>query len=74
MFNSNYKALVGILCGGYYLHNISLPIYRNSKHPEKNVRDIFIGFFLVFLSYATCGILGYYGFSNPALFKDGVIL
>lgn len=62
MFNKNYTCLFGILCGGFYLHNISLPIYRNAKYPENNVRDVFIGFVLVFLSYALCGILGYIGF------------
>jgi hypothetical protein len=55
---------MGILGGGYYLHNISLPIIRNSKNPENNVRDVFIGYFLVFLSYVLCGTLGYYGFSG----------
>lgn len=68
MMGSDYQCLVGILCGGYYLHNISLPIYRSSKHPENNLRDIFLGFFLVFLSYAACGCLGYFGFANGALF------
>lgn len=55
---------MGILGGGYYLHNITLPIIRNSKNPENNVRDVFIGYFLVFLSYSLCGIMGYFGFSG----------
>ena len=33
LFNSNYGPLMGILGGGYYLHNISLPIVRNAKNP-----------------------------------------
>ena len=57
-----FPGLMGILSGGYYLHNISLPIVRNSKNPENNLRDIFTGFFLVFLSYSVCGVLGYIGF------------
>jgi len=61
---------MGILGGGYYLHNISIPIYRNSKNPEKNLRDIFLGYFLVFLSYSICGVLGYYGFSSYEMFGD----
>ena len=55
---------MGILGGGYYLHNISLPVYRNSKNPENNVRDVFLGYLLVFLSYSICGVLGYYGFEK----------
>ena len=62
MISSGYPHLIGILGGGYYLHNISLPVYRNSKNPENNVRDVFIGYFLVFLSYCVCGTLGYFGF------------
>ena len=59
------------MCGGFYLHNISLPIYRNSKNPKNNFRDVFAGFFLVFLSYIVCGCLGYVGFSaGPPLFEE----
>ena len=66
--SDGYPHLLGILGGGYYLHNISLPIYRNSKNPENNVRDVFIGYFLVFLSYTICGVLGYIGFSSKYVF------
>ena len=62
---------MGILGGGFYLHNISLPIYRNSKNPKNNVRDIFLGFFVVCLSYIFCGILGAIGFSSKEAFDDG---
>lgn len=66
--SDGYPSLLGILGGGYYLHNISLPIYRNSKNPENNVRDVFIGYLLVFLSYTICGVLGYIGFSSKSVF------
>jgi len=62
--NGAFGPLMGILGGGYYLHNISLPIVRNSKNPEKNVRDVFIGYLMVFISYCLCGLFGYYGFSG----------
>ncbi len=55
---------MGILGGGYYLHNISLPIVRNAANPKNNVRDVFIGYFLVFASYVLCGLFGYYGFTG----------
>ena len=61
---------IGILGGGFYLHNISLPIYRNSKNPENNVRDMFLGFLVVALSYIICGILGSIGFQNTHLFSE----
>jgi len=35
---------------------------RSAKHPEKNTRDLFIGYLLVFVSYSICGALGYFGF------------
>lgn len=54
--------MLGILCSGYFLHTCSLSIVRNSKYPEKTNRDIFIGYFMVFLSYAIVGALGYIGF------------
>ena len=64
LISADFGPLMGILGGGYYLHNITLPIIRNSAHPEKNVRDVFLGYLMVFLSYAVCGTLGYFGFSG----------
>lgn len=70
LFATAYSHLMGTLGGGFYLHNISLPIYRNSKYPENAVRDMFLGFFVVMLSYCLCGTLGSYGFKSPYLFPD----
>jgi len=67
-FSPHYPHLLGILGGGYYLHNISLPIHRNSKNQDNNIRDVFLGYLLVFLSYSTCGVLGYYGFASHMQF------
>jgi hypothetical protein len=64
LFSGSFGPLMGILGGGYYLHNITLPIVRNSAKPENNVRDVFIGYLMVFLSYSVCGVMGYYGFSG----------
>jgi len=61
-FSSGFPILMGILGGGFYFHNISLPVLKNAKDPKKGVRDIFIGYFLVYLTYISCGSLGYYGF------------
>ena len=62
MFYGNYPQLLGVLCAGYFLHTCSLSIVRNAKNPEKNTRDVFIGYLMVFVSYAVCGTLGYIGF------------
>ena len=70
LFASGYGHLMGILGGGFYLHNISLPIYRASKNPKNNVRDMFLGFFVVFMSYVICGCLGAIGFSSRKTFGD----
>ena len=35
---------------------------RNAKKPENNERDLFLGYFFVFLSYCILGVLGYIGF------------
>ena len=76
--NSKYPALMGILGGGFYFHNISLPVIRNARDPSKNSRDVFYGYFMVFLTYMMCGILGYFGFigyhfrSRDPSFNDGL--
>jgi len=63
---------LGIITGGFYCHNISLPIYRDNKQPEHNVRDMFFGFTVVAISYIICGVLGSIGFSNTNLFGKEV--
>jgi len=72
LFGSCYYRLLGILTGGFYCHNISLPIYRDNKHPEHNVRDMFYGFTVVALNYIICGVVGSIGFSNTNLFGPDV--
>lgn len=62
LFGSHMAKLMGILGGGFYFHNISLPVIRNNKNQENNVRDVFIGYCLVFFTYCFAGVLGYYGF------------
>jgi hypothetical protein len=52
------------LAGGYYLHNISLPIYRNVKRPENAVRDVGFGYAATCVSYIICGVLGSFGFAS----------
>jgi hypothetical protein len=64
LVSKGFPPLMGILGGGYYLHNIMLPIIRNAKNPENNKRDVLIGYTLVFISYIICGSLGYFGFTG----------
>lgn len=64
LFNKYYPPLVAILGGGYFLHVIALPIIKDAKNPEDNAKNVFIGYFLVFLSYTVCGVFGYFGFSG----------
>lgn len=68
LFNTNFSPLAGILCTGYYLHTVSMPILRQSKKPENNMRNLFLSYFLVFMSYIIVGSLGYIGFIGT-LFK-----
>lgn len=61
-FNLNFAPLAGDLCAGYFLHTCSLSVLRASKAPEKASRDLFLGYLLVWLSYAIVGTFGYIGF------------
>ena len=63
LFASQYARLMGILGGGFYLHNISLPIIARNPNPKTNERDLFIGYFMVYVTYVTFGVVGYMGFS-----------
>ncbi len=66
LFSSPFAPLMGTLGGGFYCHNITLSICRNSRKPENNVRDVFLGYFATFMTYVLCGVLGYYGFTGSA--------
>ena len=39
---------------------------KNAAEPEKNTRNIGIGFLLVFLTYSLIGVTGVYGFTGTA--------
>jgi len=65
-FNTGFAPLMGIFMGGYQLHNMAIPIIRDSKDPSKNSRDVFIGYLLAFAIYWSCGFLGYLGFSGSS--------
>jgi hypothetical protein len=42
---------------------------KSSANPEKVKRDVFLGYFMVFMSFILVGCMGYFGF-NGAKFKD----
>ncbi|CAI2364283.1 unnamed protein product [Moneuplotes crassus] len=64
MFHTNFQSLTGMLAAGYYLHQLGLPIILDNKDQDKNTRDTFCGYFLVFFTYCIIGICGYFGFSG----------
>ena len=75
MINGNFSPIAGVLCAGYFLHVIGVPILRNAKEPKNNDRDLFYGYFLVFLSYLAIGGLGYIGFIGfnfAVYFQDNI--
>ena len=47
---------------GFFLHTISVPIVRNNKNQENNIRDVTLGYTLVYITYIFVGTFGYIGF------------
>jgi len=39
-------------------------LLKNSKEPEKDIKNVFIGYLFVFLSFIIVGTLGYVGFTG----------
>lgn len=67
---------MGILGGGYYFHNIALPVVAKNPNPKTNIRSLFFGYCLVFCTYVLFGTVGYLGFSGETYIKhlkDGLI-
>ena len=64
LFSTNFASLAGVLGIAYFLHPVIIPICRANKHQDKNVRDVGLGYFYVYLTYITIGVFGYIGFSG----------
>lgn len=62
LFNYSFAPLMGMLGGGYYLHNISIPIARTAKNQETATKDVMLGYFACCMSYLICGTIGLFGF------------
>lgn len=66
LFGENPAILAGSLSLGYFSHSFVLSMMKNNEKQENNKRDLFIGYFLVFMTYVTVGIVGYIGFSGSS--------
>ena len=64
LFSDNFASLAGILCVGYCLHASVTSITKNAKNPDKNVRDVAIGYFMSFGCFVVVGVFGYFGFKG----------
>lgn len=66
LFGDDPSKLAGALSLGYFTHTIIIPVIKNNENPRNNKRDLFLGYLLVFITYTTIGIVGYYGFSGSS--------
>ena len=55
---------MGTLSSGYFLHQCSISIIQKAAEPEKNERNVFIGYTIVFLTYVVVGCLGYIAYMS----------
>lgn len=69
LVSNGFANLAGVLCAGYFLHQFSLPIVKSSANPANVKRDVFLGYFMVFMSFVLVGSMGYFGFNGPK-FED----
>jgi hypothetical protein len=59
-----FPSLAGVLCVGFFLHPAAIPILKNNARQEKNNRDLFIAYFVVFAFFSLVGVFGYFGFKG----------
>jgi len=64
MFSSGFPQLAGILQAGYFLHQFSLPIVKTAANKKTITRDVFLGYFMVFMTFVIVGTFGYFAFSG----------
>jgi Na+/proline symporter len=68
LFGDDPSKLAGALSLGYFTHTIIIPVVKNNEDPKNNKRDLFLGYLLVFITYTTIGIVGYFGFSGSSFY------
>jgi len=61
LVTSNFQPLLGMMCIGFFLHTVSIPIIKNNEKQENNSRDVVWAYLLVFISNSVFGALGYIG-------------
>jgi sodium-coupled neutral amino acid transporter 9 len=66
LFAAMYASLMGILGGGFYFHNLSIPVIAKNPEPKNNNRDLFFGYLLVCITYLMFGVVGYLGFMGQS--------
>lgn len=59
LFRSNFPVALGTLSLAMFIHNCVCCIMENNKYQENNVRDLFVAYILVFLTYSYIGFLFY---------------
>ncbi|CAG9317832.1 SLC38A9 [Blepharisma stoltei] len=66
----NFLLLSGILTLSYFIHNCIVIIMKNNAEPEKNGRDLSLGYLAVGVCYFLIGTLGYFGFKGNGFTQD----
>eukprot|EP00359_Climacostomum_virens_P011052 CAMPEP_0204906426 /NCGR_PEP_ID=MMETSP1397-20131031/5972_1 /ASSEMBLY_ACC=CAM_ASM_000891 /TAXON_ID=49980 /ORGANISM="Climacostomum Climacostomum virens, Strain Stock W-24" /LENGTH=446 /DNA_ID=CAMNT_0052075421 /DNA_START=201 /DNA_END=1541 /DNA_ORIENTATION=+ len=72
LFSFGFLKMLGILSLSFFVHNCISIIMKNNAQPEKNSRDLFLGYLSVGASYFIIGIFGYFGFRGNG-FPQGEI-
>ena len=57
LFRPNFPVAMGTLSLAMFIHNCVCRIMESNEHQEKNVRDLFIAYFLVCITYLYIGLL-----------------
>ena len=57
LFRPNFPVAMGTLSLAMFIHNCICRIMESNEHQEHNVRDLFIAYFLVFITYLYIGLL-----------------
>ena len=69
LFGDDPSLLAGALSLGYFTHTIIISVMKNNEKPENNKRDLFLGYLLVFITYTSIGIIGYFGFAGSDFYE-----
>ena len=69
MFTPKIATTLGVFAVSFFIHSIAIPIMKNNKNYQNNIRDLKLGFCLTGFIYISIGVFGAFAIAGKEV-KD----